>query len=106
MPRRDSVDVLVGPDGSACAAVPRSRDKTDSGIVVACHILDRPDLSRLAVGVAAAVGPRGIPATSGRTRSDPTGGLSAPDGVTRELEARLTEGTRRGAERDRRLLWW
>ncbi|MEU0741579.1 ATP-grasp domain-containing protein [Streptomyces sp. NPDC006134] len=55
-----SVDVLVGPDGTACAAVPRSRDKTDSGIVVACHIMDRPDLSRLAVDVAAALGLRGI----------------------------------------------
>lgn len=55
-----SVDVLVGPDGVARAAVPRARDKTDSGIIVAGHVLDRPDLSRLAADVTSAMGLRGI----------------------------------------------
>ncbi|MDN3249951.1 ATP-grasp domain-containing protein [Streptomyces mutabilis] len=55
-----SVDVLMGPDGGARAAVPRARDKTDSGIIVAGHILDRPGLSRFAADVASALGLRGI----------------------------------------------
>ncbi|MFC7893334.1 ATP-grasp domain-containing protein [Streptomyces sp. NPDC057381] len=55
-----SVDVLVAPDGGVRAAVPRARDKTDSGIIVAGHVLDRPGLSRLAAGVASALGLRGI----------------------------------------------
>jgi carbamoyl-phosphate synthase large subunit len=55
-----SVDVLVGPDGRTRAAVPRARDKTDSGIIVAGHVLDRPELSRLAADVASALGLRGI----------------------------------------------
>ncbi|WP_369179229.1 ATP-grasp domain-containing protein [Streptomyces mutabilis] len=50
-----SVDVLMGPDGGARAAVPRARDK-----IVAGHILDRPGLSRFAADVASALGLRGI----------------------------------------------
>ncbi|MFE0204139.1 ATP-grasp domain-containing protein [Streptomyces sp. NPDC058985] len=66
-----SVDVLVASDGCAVAAVPRSRDKTDSGIVVACHIVNRPDLSRLAAEVATAIGLRGI--SNVQVREDRTG---------------------------------
>ncbi|MGW5866726.1 ATP-grasp domain-containing protein [Streptomyces sp. NPDC055239] len=55
-----SVDVLIRPDGQVAAAVPRSRDKTDSGIVVAGRVVDAPEFSTLAAAVVRALGLRGI----------------------------------------------
>lgn len=55
-----SVDTLVAPDGTVVAAVPRSRDKTDSGIAVACHVLSSPELSALAAAVVTQLGLTGI----------------------------------------------
>ncbi|WP_327658392.1 ATP-grasp domain-containing protein [Streptomyces sp. NBC_00483] len=42
-----SVNVLTNADGRVVAAVPRARDKTDSGIVVAGSVLHDPELSAL-----------------------------------------------------------
>ncbi|SFT33823.1 carbamoyl-phosphate synthase large subunit [Actinopolyspora lacussalsi subsp. righensis] len=55
-----SVDVLARGDGGVVAAVPRSRDKTDSGIVVASRVLDREPLSATAAAVVGALGLRGV----------------------------------------------
>jgi carbamoyl-phosphate synthase large subunit len=55
-----SVDVLTRPDGHVVAAVPRSRDKTDSGIVVAGRVVDAPEFSELAASVVRVMGLRGI----------------------------------------------
>ncbi|WP_185992732.1 ATP-grasp domain-containing protein [Streptomyces sp. 130] len=55
-----SLDVLVALDGTVRAAVPRVRDKTDSGIIVAGRVLHRPALSDDAAKVAAVTGLHGI----------------------------------------------
>ncbi|MEU9856261.1 ATP-grasp domain-containing protein [Streptomyces sp. NPDC047974] len=55
-----SVDVLTDRDGRVVAAVPRARDKTDSGIVVAGRVLDLPDLSGLAEDTVRTLGLRGV----------------------------------------------
>ncbi|MFG3188952.1 ATP-grasp domain-containing protein [Streptomyces omiyaensis] len=55
-----SVDVLTDGNGRVVAAVPRARDKTDSGIVVAGRILDLPELSGLAEDTVRTLGLRGV----------------------------------------------
>ncbi|MFC8720662.1 ATP-grasp domain-containing protein [Kitasatospora sp. NPDC057198] len=55
-----SVDVLTDGTGRVVAAVPRSRDRTDSGIVVAGRVLDAPALSRAAGDTVRALGLRGV----------------------------------------------
>lgn len=55
-----SVDVLARPDGTVAAAVPRRRDKVDSGIAVAGRTVRDPELERFGVAVATAVGMRGV----------------------------------------------
>ncbi|MGW8379055.1 ATP-grasp domain-containing protein [Streptomyces sp. ODS28] len=66
-----SVDVLARADGHVVAAVPRSREKTDSGIAVAGRVLDGPGLSKLAAGVVRTLGVRGI--ANVQVREDRTG---------------------------------
>lgn len=55
-----SVDVLTDADGRVVAAVPRARDKTDSGIVVAGRVLHDPELSALAEDTVRTLGLRGV----------------------------------------------
>ncbi|MGW6412885.1 ATP-grasp domain-containing protein [Streptomyces vinaceus] len=55
-----SVDVLTEASGRVVAAVPRSRDKTDSGIVVAGRVLHSPELSELAERTVHTLGLRGV----------------------------------------------
>ncbi|MGY0488902.1 ATP-grasp domain-containing protein [Streptomyces sp. WG-D5] len=55
-----SVDVLTDADGRVVAAVPRARDKTDSGIVVAGRVLHAPELSALAEDTVRTLGLRGV----------------------------------------------
>lgn len=55
-----SVDVLCRADGSVAVAVPRTRDKVDSGIAVAGRTVRDPELERFATRVARAVGMVGI----------------------------------------------
>ncbi|MFE6225521.1 ATP-grasp domain-containing protein [Streptomyces sp. NPDC057854] len=55
-----SVDVLTDAGGRVVAAVPRARDKTDSGIVVAGRVLDLPELSGLAEDTVRTLGLRGV----------------------------------------------
>ncbi|WAL70701.1 ATP-grasp domain-containing protein [Kitasatospora sp. YST-16] len=55
-----SVDVLTDATGRTVAAVPRSRDRTDSGIVVAGRVLDAPELSDAAERAVRALGLRGV----------------------------------------------
>ncbi|MFE5240339.1 MULTISPECIES: ATP-grasp domain-containing protein [unclassified Streptomyces] len=55
-----SVDVLTDATGRVVAAVPRSRDKTDSGVIVAGRVLRAPELSDLAKDTVHTLGLRGI----------------------------------------------
>ncbi|MGW6414496.1 ATP-grasp domain-containing protein [Streptomyces sp. NPDC055055] len=55
-----SVDVLTDALGRVVAAVPRARDKTDSGIVVAGRVLDLPELSGIAEDTVRTLGLRGV----------------------------------------------
>jgi carbamoyl-phosphate synthase large subunit len=55
-----SIDVLARPDGTVAAAVPRRRDKVDSGIAVAGRTVRDPELAEFGAAVATAVGMRGI----------------------------------------------
>lgn len=55
-----SVDVLTDGAGRVVAAVPRARDKTDSGIVVAGRVLHAPGLSALAEATVHTLGLRGV----------------------------------------------
>ncbi|AGW41030.1 D-alanine:D-alanine ligase [Leifsonia xyli subsp. cynodontis DSM 46306] len=49
-----SVDVLAGLDGSIIAAVPRSRERVDSGVSIAGRTLRRAELEETAAAVARA----------------------------------------------------
>jgi carbamoyl-phosphate synthase large subunit len=51
-----SIDVLSRPDGSVAAAVPRRRDKVDSGIAVSGRTVRDAGLAEFGAAVAAAVG--------------------------------------------------
>ncbi|MER8236997.1 ATP-grasp domain-containing protein [Streptomyces sp. NPDC094049] len=55
-----SVDVLTDVTGRVVAAVPRARDRTDSGIVVAGRVLDAPGLAGLAGDTVRTLGLRGV----------------------------------------------
>lgn len=66
-----SIDVLARMDGSVAAAVPRRRDKVDSGIAVAGRTVRDPELVAFGAAVAAAVGITGI--ANVQARRDPLG---------------------------------
>jgi carbamoyl-phosphate synthase large subunit len=55
-----SVDVLAGLDGSVIAAVPRSRERVDSGVSIAGRTVRRAELSETAAAVARAIGLSGV----------------------------------------------
>ncbi|SEH75554.1 MULTISPECIES: ATP-grasp domain-containing protein [unclassified Leifsonia] len=55
-----SVDVLAGLDGEVIAAVPRSRERVDSGVSIAGRTVRRPELSDTAAAVARAIGLTGV----------------------------------------------
>ena len=55
-----SIDVLARPDGHVVAAVPRRRDKVDSGIAVAGRTLADPALETFGRDVARVVGATGV----------------------------------------------
>lgn len=55
-----SVDVLAGLDGSVIAAVPRSRERVDSGVSIAGRTVRRSELSETAADVARAIGLTGV----------------------------------------------
>lgn len=53
-----SIDVLARPDGRVVAAVPRTRDKVDSGIAVAGRVVRDAEVEELARTVARTIGAR------------------------------------------------
>ncbi len=55
-----SVDVLAGLDGGVIAAVPRSRERVDSGVSIAGRTVARAELSDTAAAVATAIGLTGV----------------------------------------------
>ncbi|MDN4614843.1 ATP-grasp domain-containing protein [Leifsonia sp. F6_8S_P_1B] len=55
-----SVDVLAGLDGEVIAAVPRSRERVDSGVSIAGRTVRRDELSETASAVARAIGLTGV----------------------------------------------
>lgn len=55
-----SIDVLARPEGGVVAAVPRRRDKIDSGIAVAGRTVADPELERFGRAVAEAIDARGV----------------------------------------------
>ncbi|MFF1573759.1 ATP-grasp domain-containing protein [Leifsonia sp. NPDC058292] len=55
-----SVDVIAGLDGSVIAAVPRSRERVDSGVSIAGRTVHRADLIQTATEVARAIGLTGV----------------------------------------------
>ncbi len=55
-----SIDILGSPDGRIVAAVPRRRDKIDSGIAVAGRTFADPELEAFGRAVAAAIGVIGV----------------------------------------------
>lgn len=55
-----SIDVLARPDGHVVAAVPRRRDKVDSGIAVAGRTFADPDLEQFGRRVAELIGATGV----------------------------------------------
>lgn len=55
-----SVDVLAGLDGAVIAAVPRSRERVDSGVSIAGRTVRRAELSETAAAVAQAIGLTGV----------------------------------------------
>jgi carbamoyl-phosphate synthase large subunit len=70
-----SVDVFVRADGVVVAAVPRSRDRVDSGVAVAGRtVADQPCIEQ-AVAVCRAIGLRGVANVQLRRRGDGTPAL-------------------------------
>jgi carbamoyl-phosphate synthase large subunit len=55
-----SVDVLAGLDGHVIAAVPRSRERVDSGVSIAGRTVRRAELEETAAAVARAIGLTGV----------------------------------------------
>lgn len=55
-----SVDVIAGLDGHVIAAVPRSRERVDSGVSIAGRTVRRAELSETAAAVARAIGLTGV----------------------------------------------
>jgi carbamoyl-phosphate synthase large subunit len=72
-----SIDVLCRPDGHVVAAVPRSRDKVDSGIAVAGRTVRDEHLEDFGRHVATAIGATGVVNVQARC---------APDGAPALLE--------------------
>lgn len=65
-----SVDVFVRADGAVCAAVPRTRDRVDSGVAVAGRTLHDAAAVELASRFARLVGLRGVANVQLRRRAD------------------------------------
>lgn len=65
-----SVDVLAGLDGEVIAAVPRSRERVDSGVSIAGRTVRRAELSDTAAAVARAIGLTGVANVQLRYSSD------------------------------------
>jgi carbamoyl-phosphate synthase large subunit len=65
-----SVDVFVRADGVVVSAVPRTRDKVDSGVAVAGRTVADSECVEVATAVARAVGLRGIANVQLRRRAD------------------------------------
>lgn len=65
-----SIDVLARPDGHVVAAVPRRRDKVDSGIAVAGRTVRDPALEQFGRAVAQAIGVTGVVNVQVRRASD------------------------------------
>ncbi|GAA4150781.1 ATP-grasp domain-containing protein [Leifsonia shinshuensis] len=65
-----SVDVLAGLDGNVIAAVPRSRERVDSGVSIAGRTVRRAELSDTAADVARAIGLTGVANVQLRYSSD------------------------------------
>ena len=70
-----SIDVLARPDGHVVAAVPRRRDKVDSGIAVASRTMKDESLVAFGRTVAAAVGVVGVVNVQARRAADGTPAL-------------------------------
>lgn len=70
-----SIDVLARPDGHVVAAVPRRRDKVDSGIAVAGRTVADPALVDFGLGVARAIGARGVVNVQAKRAVDGAPGL-------------------------------
>lgn len=70
-----SIDVLARPDGHVVAAVPRRRDKVDSGIAVAGRTVRDPALIAFGRAVAEAVGVTGVVNVQTRQAADGTAAL-------------------------------
>ena len=70
-----SIDVLARPDGHVVAAVPRRRDKVDSGIAVAGRTVRDPQLEEFGREVGAAIGARGVVNVQARRAVDGTPAL-------------------------------
>jgi len=70
-----SVDVFVRADGAVVAAVPRRRDRVDSGVAVAGRTVHDQQCIEQAVAVCRAIGLRGIANVQLRRRSDGTPAL-------------------------------
>ncbi len=70
-----SIDVLCRPDGHVVAAVPRTRDKVDSGIAVAGRTVRDDGLEAFGRGVARAIGATGVINVQARQAVDGTAAL-------------------------------
>jgi carbamoyl-phosphate synthase large subunit len=70
-----SIDVLARPDGHVVAAVPRRRDKVDSGIAVAGRTVADPELERFGRAVAGAIEATGVVNVQARRAADGTPAL-------------------------------
>lgn len=70
-----SIDVLARPDGHVVAAVPRRRDKVDSGIAIAGRTVRDEGLVEFGKGVAAVIGATGVVNVQARRAVDGTPAL-------------------------------
>lgn len=70
-----SIDVLARPDGHVVAAVPRRRDKVDSGIAVAGRTVADPELEQFGREVARAIEATGVVNVQARRATDGTPAL-------------------------------
>lgn len=70
-----SIDVLCKPTGHVVAAVPRRRDKVDSGIAVAGRTVADPALTSFGTAVAEAIGATGVVNVQAKLDADGVPGL-------------------------------
>ncbi len=89
-----SVDIFVRSDGVVVSAVPRTRDKVDSGVAVAGRTVADAECVQVAITVARAVGLRGIGNVRLRRRAD---GRPALLGVNPRLPGSLVLTAAAGA---------